>query len=45
MAELVNPGLALIGGLLLVLSLTSGLIKNRWFISEPTVALAFGVLG
>ncbi|MAT16518.1 MAG: sodium:proton exchanger [Planctomyces sp.] len=44
MAELVNPVLALFGGLLLVLSLTSGLIKNRWFISEPTVALAFGVL-
>ena len=36
--------LTLIGGLLLLLSVTSGLIKSDLYLSEPLVALLLGVL-
>lgn len=36
--------LALFGGLLLLLSLFGGTIKSRLYVSEPAIALAFGVL-
>ncbi len=36
--------IAIVGGVLLVLGVSSGLIRNRWHVSEPVVALAVGVL-
>jgi NhaP-type Na+/H+ or K+/H+ antiporter len=44
MSQTVNVLLFLIGGLLLVLSLSGGWIKNRGFLSEPGLALLFGFL-
>ncbi len=43
MSEL-NITLATVGGLLLVLGTASGVIKSRLYVSEPLIALAFGVL-
>lgn len=43
MSEL-NIALATVGGLLLVLGTASGVIKSRLYVSEPLIALAFGVL-
>lgn len=43
MSELYTA-LAVIGGLLLLLGLTSGLIKSRLPVSEPLVALLVGVI-
>lgn len=39
-----NLALAVVGGLLLVLAVIAGFIKKQWSISEPLVALLFGVL-
>ena len=39
-----NAALAAVGGLLLVLAVIAGFIKKRWSLSEPVVALLFGVL-
>ncbi|MGD8832395.1 MAG: cation:proton antiporter [Pseudomonadales bacterium] len=39
-----DSALLFFGALLLVLGLTSGLIKNRWHVSEPAVALAAGII-
>lgn len=37
-----NGSLALVGATLLFLGLSSGLIKNRWHVSEPLVAMVIG---
>lgn len=42
MSEL-NWALATVGGLLLVLGVTTGLVKGRLYVSEPLLALSFGV--
>jgi NhaP-type Na+/H+ or K+/H+ antiporter len=42
--DTLNLGLVVVGGVVLVLGLFSGIIKNRLFISEPLIALAVGVL-
>ena len=43
MSEL-NWALATVGGLLLVLGVTTGLVKGRLYVSEPLLALLFGVV-
>ena len=40
----IDAWLGICGSVLLVLGLTSGLINNRWSISEPLIALTVGVL-
>jgi NhaP-type Na+/H+ or K+/H+ antiporter len=42
--DTLNIALVVLGGVVLVLGLFSGLIKNRLFISEPLIALCVGVL-
>jgi NhaP-type Na+/H+ or K+/H+ antiporter len=38
----IDAALAIVGATLLVLGLGAGLIKNRWYVSEPLVALLMG---
>lgn len=38
-----NVSLALVGSVLLLLGLSSGLIKNRWHVSEPLLAMLIGI--
>jgi NhaP-type Na+/H+ or K+/H+ antiporter len=42
--DILNTTLVIIGGVVLLLGLFSGVIKNRLFISEPLIALIAGIL-
>ena len=39
-----DTALALLGLVMLLLGATSGLVKSRWYVSEPVLALAVGIV-
>lgn len=39
-----NAFIAILGGVLLALAVASGFIRNRWYVSEPVLAMAVGIL-